>query len=281
LGISAILSCFDAHTGELKWQKSFGDIDTSTIYCGTSASPIIDGKNVIVQVGDNHRGNIIAFDVITGKQKWQWNGSSVAYASPIIAELEGVRQVVAHTNEALVGVDVNNGQLLWTMPFMESKYRENIVSPVQAGELLIISNGDEGANAIRPSKKDGKWNLHKVWQNSDIAMYMSTPVIHGDYLFGMSDKRKGMFFCLKTATGEVLWRTKGDEGENAAILHSKDVLFFLMNDANLKIIRKDPTKYEQLATYQIADAQTWSHPVIWENQILIKDQSNLSLWSIQ
>ncbi|HSE39613.1 MAG TPA: PQQ-binding-like beta-propeller repeat protein [Acidobacteriota bacterium] len=280
LSISGILSCFNANDGELMWQKSFGNLNTSTIFCGTAASPVVHDKNLIVQVGDDLRGSILSLDLATGQQSWKWEGSSVAYASPIIAEFDGVRQVIAHTNDAAVGIDANNGQLLWSMPFVETRWRENIVSPVQAGEILILSNGVQGITAIKIQKENGKWSIHKLWQNKDVPMYMSTPVIFGDYLFGMTDKRKGMFFCLKISNGQVLWTTKGNEGENAAILYSNDLLFFLSDDGTLKAIKNDPTKYQPIATYSVADSQTWAHPVIWENQILVKDGSNLLLWSI-
>jgi outer membrane protein assembly factor BamB len=83
LGISGILSCFDAHSGELKWRKSFDELNTSSIYCGTASSPLIDGKNLIVQIGDDRRGELIAFDQKTGEEKWKLKTNNVSYASPI------------------------------------------------------------------------------------------------------------------------------------------------------------------------------------------------------
>lgn len=278
LGTSGILSCFDADSGDLKWRKSFDEIDTSSMFCGTAASPVVDQKNLIIQIGDDHHGALIAFDAPTGQEKWKWLAGSVSYASPIIAEFEGTRQVLAHTNNAIAGVDAENGKMLWQTTFTESEWGENIVTPLVSGKYLIVSNGVQGVTAFEILNSDGHWNAKRIWQNSDIGMYMSSPVIDGDYLFGMSPKRKGLFFCSKISNGKVLWTSQGDEGSNASIVQTDDLVFFLTDEANLKVVKKNSTKYEPIANYTVAQGSTWSHPVIWQNHILIKDTSNLLLW---
>ncbi len=88
LGASAVLTCFDSQTGKLEWRKDFGKPDTSKMFCGTAASPLIDGGNVIVYVGDDIKGGqMIAFDAASGKEVWKWIGEGPGYASPIIATL--------------------------------------------------------------------------------------------------------------------------------------------------------------------------------------------------
>jgi outer membrane protein assembly factor BamB len=261
-------------------QRSFGEIDTTTIYCGTAASPLVYQDNLIVQVGDNHRGICIAFDLDSGKEKWRWTGERVSYASPILAELEDVQQLVAHTNNAVVGLDIRNGKLLWKMPFTESRWGENIVTPVLYKDLLILSNGSQGATAVRVFRENDQWNTTIVWQNQDIAMWMSSPVINGDYLYGMASKGKGMFFCGNAATGKVVWSTIGDEGENAAILQATDVLFLMKEDGTLVVIKKSPEKFQQVASYSVADSSTRSHPVIWNNNVLVRDETNLAVWKL-
>ncbi|MCI0524574.1 MAG: PQQ-binding-like beta-propeller repeat protein, partial [Acidobacteria bacterium] len=53
LGVTAILSCFDAATGELKWRKDLGPTDQSKLFCGTAFSPVVDQGNLIVYAGDD------------------------------------------------------------------------------------------------------------------------------------------------------------------------------------------------------------------------------------
>src|SRR5262245_53245721 len=212
LGVTAILSCFDATTGELKWRKDFGAPDTSKMFCGTSFSPIVDQGNLIVYSGDDIKGgSMFALDPATGKERWKWTGEGPGYASPIVVELEGARQVVTMTDKSVVGVESKSGKLLWRMPWPD-EWNENIVTPALNKNTLICSGVREGTIAAQVTKNCPEWTAKQIWYNSDIAMYMNSPVLEGDYLFGMSSRRKGQYFCLEAATGKVLWATEGREG---------------------------------------------------------------------
>jgi len=120
----------------------------------------------------------------------------------------------------------------------------------------------------------------EVWSNPEVCMYMSSPVLDGDYLFGMSDKRKGQFFCLNAATRKVAWVTEGREGSNAAIVSAEGVLFILTDDAKLIAARKNASRFELIKTYLVSDSQTLAHPVVSGRQIIIKDSEGLALWSL-
>ncbi len=278
LGVTAVFSCFDAKSGKLLWRKDYSrQIDTSKLFCGTAMSPMIDQGSVIVQIGDDRQGSIIAFDAKKGGEKWRWDGDGPGYASPIAAEFGGVRQIIALTDKSVVGVMASNGKLLWKMPFPD-EWNENIVTPIVFQDLLIISGVRRGTLAVKVTKSNDQWSTDQVWSNKSIAMYMNSPVLIDGLLYGLSHLRKGQFFCLEARTGKVLWTTEGREGENAAILKSGDSYFVLTSDASLIVARKNDKQFEQIARYQVADSITWSSPVILNNHILVKDASNVSLW---
>ena len=113
------------------------------------------------------------------------------------------------------------------------------------------------------------------------SMYMNSPVVNGDHLFGLSHKRKGQFFCLDARTGETLWTSEGREGENAAMLSAGETLFLLTNDAELIVAKNNAKRFEPLKKYTVAQSPTWAHPAIVDNGILIKDVSTLALWSLE
>jgi len=281
LGVSAILSCFDLKTAELKWRKDFSrDIDTSKLFTGTAMSPVIEKGMVIVHVGDDRGGRVIAFDGASGKELWKWEGDGPGYASPIVVDLEGARQLVTLTDKSAVGISVDSGKLLWKMPFPD-EWNENIVTPILYQKTLIFSGVRAGTVGVKVAKTGDQWNAEKVWHNPELAMYMSSPVLDGDYLYGLSTKKKGQFFCLDAKTGKTVWVTTGREGQNAAVLNAGNSLLFLTADASLIVVNKSARGFEQLARYTVADNPTWSHPVLLGKQILIKDSSNLSLWSLE
>jgi outer membrane protein assembly factor BamB len=281
LGVTATLSCFDAASGELKWRKEFGAPDTSKMFCGTSFSPVVDQGNLIVYVGDDIKGgSMLALDPATGKERWRWTGEGPGYASPIVVEIEGARQIVTMTDKSVIGVESKTGKLLWRMPWPD-EWNENIVTPVPYKNTLIFSGVRKGTIAAQVTKNGPEWTTKQIWHNPEIAMYMNSPVIEGDYLFGMSSKRKGQYFCLEAATGKVLWATEGREGANAAILNAKDALLILTNDASLIVAKKSAKGFEQVAKYSVADSPTYAHPAPMGKMILIKDDASMALWSLE
>jgi outer membrane protein assembly factor BamB len=280
LGVSAILSSFDANTGELKWRKDFGPINTTTIFCGTTASPLYDRGEVIVMVGDDRSGALIAFDPATGNERWKWTTDSVSYSSPVIASLGGTRQIVVHTNNAVVGIDRAAVRVLWKMPFIDPPYGENIITPIIRGDMLIVSNGTQGVTALSVENKGGQWGVKESWRNKDMTMYMSSPVLAGEHLFGMSAKQKGRFFLLEATTGKVLWATSGRDGETASVFRAGDLFITVTDDAKLTVVKKSLKSLEPAATYSVATTPVWAQPAIWNKNILVKDEASLALWSL-
>jgi len=281
LGATTILSCFDAKTGELNWRKNYSaQTDFSKLFTGAAMSPVVEGGNLIVHVGDDRKGWLIAFDAATGKEKWTWEGDGPGYASPIVLEQEGVRQIITLTDKSVIGVEANSGKLLWSMPFPD-EWIENIVTPLVYKNMLILSGVRKSTMAIRVFKNGDNWATEQTWENKDVPMYMSSPVVSGDYVFGFSNRRSGQFFCLAAQTGEALWKTEGREGKNASLLSAGDLLFLLTDEGKLTVAKNNPKAFEVVAKYSVADGQTWAHPIILEGKLLIKDNSALTLWSFE
>lgn len=280
LGISGILSCYDAANGKLRWRREFSKTskETSPLY-GTAMSPIVDRGLVIAHVGGNDSGMLAAFDANSGELRWSWNGDGPGYASPIVAEFGGVRQIVTQSQKFIVGVNASSGAVLWDIEF-ETEYVQNIVTPVMYKQMVILSGLDKGTFAINVVLRGSRWVAERAWLNPDVSMYMSSPVVNGDYLYGLSHKRKGQFFCLDARTGKTVWTSNGREGDNAAIVTAGSVLMMLTDGAELIVARSDPKQFEVLKKYSVAESPTWAHPVVIGNTILIKDVSNLSLLSI-
>ena len=126
----------------------------------------------------------------------------------------------------------------------------------------------------------GNGHCRRSGKNERGAMYLNSPVVVGDYVYGMTHFRKGQFFCLDARTGTTVWTSTGAEGENAAIVSSGDLLFFLSDNAELTLARTG-TKYEVLKKYTVAQSPTWAHPALVGNHILVKDLKSLTLWSLQ
>jgi outer membrane protein assembly factor BamB len=193
-----------------------------------------------------------------------------------VVEFAGVRQVIVPTRKLIVGVAVETGALLWQIPY-PSMVGPNAVTPVVYKQKLVYSGESRGTTAVKVVKRGQGWGTEVVWHNTDVAMYMNSPVVGGEFVFGLSHKNRGQFFCLDAHTGKTLWASAGRTGENAAILKAGDALLLLTDDGRLTVARMTHRGYEPLKHYQVADSATWAHPAIIKNRILIKDVEHLAL----
>jgi outer membrane protein assembly factor BamB len=274
-GIGGILSAFDLASGRLIWRAPAPAVLPQY---GTATSPLVDGTSVIAHVGGEENGALTSFDAATGKPRWQWTADGPGYGSPIIATFEGVRQVIAQTQKFLIGLNASNGAALWQLPF-RTDFDQNAITPIVFQDLLINAGIDEPLTAIRPRLDGGKWIAETVWTNLQTPMFMSSPVLIGGTIYGLTQRSKGQFVAIDAASGKTLWNTQGREGENASILGSPSWLLASTTDGNLVVARANPQKYEEVRRYQIAQSALWAHPAITGNSIIIKDVDKVICWS--
>ena len=279
LGATGILSSFDAATGTLKWRKDFSkSVDTSKLFTGTAMSPAIANGLLIVHVGDDRAGAFRALDPQTGAEKWSLDGHGPGYASPVVIR-STPPQLVTLTDSAIVGVNVQTGALLWSLPFPD-EWHENIVTPVMAGSVLVISGTRKGTFGYRLEQTAGKWKPVQLWHNPDLPMYLSTPVADGSLLFGFSNKRKGQLFCLDAATGKTAWTSEGRVATNASLLSAGPNLVALTTDGELIVLQRTNAKYSELRRYQLSSSPVWAHPVLLRDAVVVRDAESLNVWNL-
>ena len=108
-GISGILSCLDAASGKVIWRKQPSAEQPNF---GVAMSPLVVDGLLVVFVGGHEHGALTAFDAVSGARALAVDGGAPAYASPVLATLAGVRQLVTQSRTHVVGVSLA-GALLW------------------------------------------------------------------------------------------------------------------------------------------------------------------------
>jgi outer membrane protein assembly factor BamB len=281
LGISGTLSSFDAQTGKVVWRKDFkGQFRDAAPTFGAAMSPVVTDGLLLAHVGGDSDGALTAFDAATGAVRWAWKGDGPGYASPVVASIGGVRQVVTQTQKQLVGLSLTKGELLWSLPFT-TPYEQNAVTSVVHGDTVIYSGISQGLRAARIARKGTGFSAEAAWHNEEVSLYMSSPVLDGGRLYGFSHRNKGQFFAVDAATGKTLWLSEGRQAENAAVLAARDVLLILTNDGELVVAKKDAKAFAPIATYTVADSPTWAHPALVGTTLMIKDAETLAQWAVE
>ncbi len=299
LGVRGTLSCLEAAGGKKLWRKN--DFQGFWPSFFISSSPIIADGLCIAQVGgkENGRGKsnggIVAYDLTSGEEKWKWTGDVPGYASPILETVAGGKEVVAETDGNIVGLGVADGKLLWKTPF---KVRYNAATPIGNGQTIIYSGAGGGTNAVTIEKQGDAMMAKELWSNKENAVQYNTPVLKDGLLYGISNS--GKLFCLKAADGKTAWTAstptpaggggQGGRGRGGmmggsagygSVVDAGPVLFALTPAAQLIVFEPSDKEYKQIASYKVAEGNTYSYPVVSGNRLFIKDKSALTLWMIE
>ncbi len=279
LGITGLLTSWNTENGNPVWRiDTSREFTVSSPLYGTAMSPLVHQGLLIVHVGGNDKGALRAYDAGKGSLTWSWNGDGPGYASPVVVEFDGTSQVVTQTQKKIVGVSLEDGSLLWELPF-NTPYVQNCVTPVLSDDSLVFSGLEQGIFAVRPTRTGRTWTVRQDWKVDELSSYMSTPVLFGNRLIGMAHQRKGLFYSIDVRTGEVLWKSPGRQGENAAIIAGGKFILFLSESGRLTVAGNTDDEYRSLREYTVASSPTWAHPALDGQRLLIKDKTTLAAWT--
>lgn len=203
LGVRGQLNCYDAATGNVQWRKN--DYPGAYPIFFTSASPIIVDGLCIAQVGKRDQGGIVAYDLKTGKEKWNWTDDGPAYASPVQMTIDGSKYIIAMTEMLMVALEAGNGKLAWESPWQAGRGPGgyNASTPVVDGTTLVYGGGTRGTRCVRLEKNGDKLAGKELWNTTEKAVQFNTPVAKDGHLFGLTQGNE--LFCAGLADGKVAW----------------------------------------------------------------------------
>lgn len=274
IGMTGTVTAWDAATGKRVWQKP--GTGPEMLYTTHAFSPLVDEGRVIFHVGGNDKGALTAFDLASGDVRWAWAGDGPGYASPVVATMDGTRQLITPTQTKIVGVDASTGALLWERPLIH-QFVSNAITPLVAGRTIIVA-GTGPLFAFAVARRGTQWTTEELWENADVPLRYTTPVASGDTLFGFSGRNSGEYYALDSRSGRTLWTSEGRQAPHASLARAGDWLFSLESDGELVVARASRTGFEPVRRYVVAASETWAQPAISGNRVFVKDVASLTSW---
>ncbi|MES2573274.1 MAG: PQQ-binding-like beta-propeller repeat protein [Verrucomicrobiota bacterium] len=279
--------CLGTADGKVLWRTNFVD-DFGAVYIGekgkaagasrhgASGSPVVEGENILVQVGSAQGASLVAFNKKSGAVVWKSQNDQSAYAAPIVAELAGTRQLIVFTAEALIGLDPRDGKLLWRQPLSTSLGR-HVTTPVVVGDLVIVASHTLGMVATKVSREGDAFTATEAWVNKKAALNFTSPVVAGTHLYGVGPSRN--LLCIDPATGEIAWektgliQTSADKAEAGFLVLGRNVA--MLTDAGLFLLfAADAKAYREAGRAQLCGT-TWCNPAYADGKLYLRDQREL------
>ena len=281
MGITGVLTAWDASSGDLLWQRDYGSrFEKPHPYWGATTSPIVDANRVVVHFGGDDQGVLVALDVKTGEEGWHQGEDGAAYSSPLVAEIHGTRQIVEWNHEGLAGVESVTGRLLWEFSLPHIGTNQNMPTPSIHRDHILVGGENRGLRSIRIDREGEHWTATEMWLQKKAPLDMSSAVINGERLYGFTHYNSGSLFCLDVANGNILWEGPARAGDNATLLATSGYVLVLLDSGELQVIEATDQAYRQVVSYQVADTPTWAPPVLMTDGLLVKDKETLTLWSL-
>jgi len=255
VGRMADLLALNVADGKVLWQRNYEkDFGLIIPLYGTTSAPVVDGDRLITVVGGTENANFMAFNKLTGEEIWRARSSDPepGYGQPKIIEAGGVRQLIAWDPNGISGIDPATGKIYWTVPFTV-ELALTIVTPVKSGPYLFVATQYSGARMLKLDENKPWAEL--LWSNNartdnTINPATSTPVIQGDYVYGLSSY--GTLRCVEVATGKVVWESQALTKEHVMYASAYFVRngdrYFINNDRGELVIAKlSPKGYEEIS----------------------------------
>ena len=70
-------------------------------------------------------------------------------------------------------------------------------------------------------------------------------------------------------------------GGYGSIVDASTVLFVLTPAQQLTVFEPTDKEFKELASYKVADTDTYAYPVISGNRVYVKDADSVALWTIE
>ena len=304
VGGTGRLFCLDVETGRVLWEKDYvAEYGTSVPTWGIVSAPLVDGERLITVVGGEPDALVVAFDKHTGEEIWRAIDvtTEMGYAQPVIYEAGGVRQLIIWHPQALASLDPETGELYWEQPW-EVGMGVTVATPVRSGDYLLVSQFFYGSLMVRLSQDrpaathlwQGRSRSELPDQTDTIHAMVTTPVIIGDYVYGVDSY--GELRGLDARTGRRLWMspdmTAQARWSTAFLVQHEDRYFVNNDDGDLILARFTPQGYVELGRTRLIEPTgssgtrtphgriaarliNWSHPAYANGHVVHRNDRRI------
>ena len=277
--------CLDVADGRTIWRVNFvadfkadfiGEKGTApgASRHGYNGSPVIVGDRIIVGVGGREGASVVCFSKRDGTVIWTSQNDVPGYGGPVVARVAGIDQVLMFTAEAVIGLRLDNGALLWRVP-VKTSYGRHVASPIVVGDLVLIGSHQAGLMALQISRDGDGCKAETAWLEKRNAINFSSPVVVDGYVYGLGPA--GMMFCVNARTGVEQWTleiSRGGLNAQAQFIVMNQTILTLTDSGELFLVAADPAAARVVSRLQVA-GNTWCNPAYVAGKLYLRDAREL------
>ena len=282
LGECGRLACLEPKSGNELWNLDLlKEFDATTPRYGLAESVLIDGDRLICCPGGT-KGYMVCLDKRTGKRIWanaEVEGTQ-GYASPVIAELGGFRQLLCLSAKVVFSVDASTGRLLWSVE-LENERGNNATDAVfHNGHVYATSPYGRGSILLRLTAAQGGVTATEAWASKLLDNHHGGVVLLDGHLYGAGHRSRG-WFCLDFLTGTQVWREPRGKG---SLTYADGMLYCLDERGTLALVEATAKEYRAVSSFRVPKGGRgpyWAHPVVCGGRLYVRHADQLFAYDIR
>ena len=254
------LFCFDASSGEIRWQVNVpGVTSIRTPGWGFSGSPWVTNGLVVVNVGDAG----VALAVKDGSIAWKSADKDAGYSSFVPVVQEEHDRLIFGSARSYVCIDARTGAEQWRQRWLTT-FGCNATNPVIVNEQVFLSSGYNRGSALLNFEDD---EPVIAWKTKAFQNQLTSSVLLGGFLYGANGSvaEGATLACIRLTDGEVLWNE--EEERVGGLTAAGPYLITISDEGVLKVIEPSGTGPKIVSQYRVFDEQCWTAPVLCDARI--------------
>ncbi len=282
LGSDGDLVCLDAKSGQKKWAKNLrSDFGGAPGMWAYTESPLVDGDALICSPG-GATSTVVALQKSTGTPLWKAalaDADAASYSSPIVATIDGVKQYVVYLGKGIVGLKADTGELLWRYT-KTSDAQANIATPIVSGNYVYSAASRVGGGLVKVTGT--KSDPQEIYFAKSLPAGMGGSVLVDGNLYGSIGETMA---CVDFMTGAIKWQDRGIGSSSICFADGRLYLHSVMNE--IAMIEASPEGFKPLGKISLpgtkdnGNAKPWTHPVISNGKLYVRDQGDVWCYDIK
>lgn len=252
-------ACVDTKSGAKLWERR--DF-VCNHYRAAGSSPIIHGDLLILTFDGSDHQYVVALDKRTGRTIWRTERSidfkdldakgqpqeegdlRKAFATPHVAQIDGLSVMLSSGAKAHYAYDVGNGKELWRVEDRTAHSASSravfghglvyILAGWSNGQLLAIRPGRPGEVLDANAPASTNTQLAVAWKSRRSVARKPSLLLVGDLLFMIDDG--GIATCMEAATGAEVWRERVAGDHSAAPLYADGRIYFCNETGKIAVV---------------------------------------------
>jgi outer membrane protein assembly factor BamB len=240
VGPRGVLYALQAADGKVAWRHDLvAEYAAAVPTWGFATSPLLHGRQVIVQVGGEKKHQVVAFDGASGSIAWTAHHAAGAnYVTPVLATVQGTPQLLTISRDQVLALRPEDGALLWSAP--RPSEAEGSRPPVVLPDGRVLVPAWSEAAMLQVTRTGSGFEARELWRSPRLRSSYSQTVFHDGWLYGYNDT---YLVCLDPATGEVKWREKVYAG--SLILVDGHLVLAGRTSGELRVVEASPEGYRE------------------------------------